>query len=76
MSLQKMQVFIVRYSINYPSGKKWITEKKAYGITELGAIDTIEWLHSNKNISIISVKGTGKYSPCAAYGDNHTLGER
>ena len=31
---------------------------------------------SNKNISIISVKGTGKYSPCAAYGDNHTLGER
>jgi hypothetical protein len=76
MSLQRMQVFIVRYSINYPSGKKWITEEEAWGITELGAIDTIEYLHKKKDISIISVKGTGKYSPLAAYGDNHTLGER
>jgi len=76
MSLQKMQVFIVRYSINYPSGKKWITEEEAYGITELGAIDTIQWVHKNKDLSIISVKGTGKYSPLAAYGNNHTIGER
>jgi hypothetical protein len=76
MALQKMQVFIVKYSINYPSGKKWVTQKEAYGITRLGAIDTIKWLHSNNDVSIISVEITGKYSAFAAYGNNHTLGER
>ena len=71
-----MQSFIVKYSINYPSGKKWITQKEVDGITRLGAIDVIEWLHNNKNISIISVEPTGKYSALAVYGDNHTVGER
>jgi len=74
--MKKQQEFIVKYSINYPSGKKWVTERIAWGITELGAIDTIEWLHSNNNISIISVKATGKYSALAVYGNNHTVGER
>ena len=76
MNNQRMQLFIVKYSINYSSGKKWITEKEAYGITKLGAIDTIKWLHSNKDISIISVEPTGKYTALAVYGDNHTVGER
>ena len=71
-----MQKFIVKYSINYPSGKKWITEKEAYGITKHGAIDTIKWLHSNRDIFIIYVEPTGKYSAGGGYGDNHTVGER
>lgn len=71
-----MQKFVVKYSINYPSGKKWITEKEAYGITKHGAIDTIKWLHSNRDISIISVEPTYQYSAHSVYGDNHTVGER
>jgi hypothetical protein len=74
MNNQRMQKFIVKYSINYPSGKKWIAQKEVYGITELGAKDVIYWVHSNKNISIISVKSTGQYSPLAIYGHNHTGG--
>ena len=76
MNKQKMQKFLVKYSINYNSGKKWITKKEAYGITKLGAIDTIKWLHSNNKISIISILPIGKYSESAFYGDNHALGER
>ncbi len=71
-----MQKFLVKYSINYRSGKKWITEKEVYGITNLGAIDSIQWLHSNNEVSIISTEPTGKYSEGVFYGDNHTLGER
>ncbi len=71
-----MQQFIVKYSINYPSGKKWITEKEAWGITELGAIDEVKWIYKNKDISILSVEPTYKYSALAVYGDNHTIGER
>jgi len=76
MNNQRMQIFIVKYSINYPSGKKWITQQEVYGITQLGAKDVIYWLNSNKDISIISVEPTYKYSPSACYGDNHTVGER
>jgi hypothetical protein len=76
MGNQRMQQFIVKYSINYPSGKKWFTKREAWGITELGAIDTIEWLHKPNDISIISIERTGKYSPSAVYGGNHTIGER
>jgi len=76
MNNQRMQKFVVKYSINYPSGKKWTTKTETYGITQFGAIDTIKWLHSNNDISIISVNPTGEYSAAAVYGDNHTLGER
>jgi hypothetical protein len=76
MNNQRMQKFIVKYSINYPSGKKWFTERKAYGITELGAIDVIKWIHKNNEISIISVEPTYEFSALAVYGDNHTVGER
>jgi len=76
MHNHRMQEFIVKYSINYPSGKKWITERKAHGITQYGAIDVIKWIHSNRDISIISVEPTGNYSALAVYGNNHTVGER
>ena len=76
MGNQRMQEFIVKYQINYPSGKKWVTEKKAWGITQLGAIDKIKWLHSGKDISILSVEPTFNYSALAIYGNNHTVGER
>lgn len=73
---QRMQKFIVKYSINYPSGKKWITQTEVYGITQLGAKDVVYWVHSNRDISILSVIPTGQYTPLAVYGDNHTVGER
>jgi hypothetical protein len=79
MNNNYMQLFIVKFTINYPSGKKFTAERKAYGITRLGAIDTIKWLYSNykkTTIDIISVTPTGKYSAGAVYGDNHTIGER
>ena len=76
MNNQRMQKFIVKYSINYPSGKKWITKTEVYGITELGAKDVIYWLNSNKDISIIYVEPTYQYSAFAVYGDNYTIGER
>ena len=76
MNNKRMQEFIVKYSINYPSGKKWITKNEVYAITELGAKDVIKWLRSSSDISIISVESTGKYTPHACYGDNHTVGER
>jgi hypothetical protein len=76
MEKRRMQLFIVKYSINYPSGKKWFTKREVYGITELGAKDVIYWLHSNQDISIISVEPTYKYSPGFFYADNHVVGER
>ena len=76
MNNKKMQKFIVKYSINYPSGKKWVTQEEVYGITQLGAKDVIYWLHNNKDVSIISVEPTYQYSALAVYGDNHTVGER
>lgn len=76
MKLQRQQQFIVKYSINYPSGKKWVTEKKTMGITQLGAIDTIKWIHSNNDITIISVEPTGVYGCLFLCGNNHTVGER
>jgi hypothetical protein len=76
MNNQKMQKFIVKYSINYSSGKKWVTQQEVWGITEIGAKDVIYWLNKNKDISIISVDPTFEYSALAIYGDNHTVGER
>lgn len=76
MNNQKMQKFIVKYAINYPSGKKWVTQEEVYGITQLGAKDVIYLLHRNKDVSIISVEPTGQYSALAVFGDNHTVGER
>jgi hypothetical protein len=76
MNNQRMQQFIVKYSINYLSEKKWVSKKEVFAITELGARDIIEWIHKGRDISIISVTPTYKYSPLAVYGDNHTVGER
>ena len=68
--------FIVKYTINYTSGKKWFDERKVYGITELGAKDVIYSYNKGKDISIISVEPTYEYTKLAVYGDNHTVGER
>jgi hypothetical protein len=76
--MKRMQKFIVKYAINYKSGKKWVTQREAYGITQLGAIDTIEWLHKNNDVSIISVEPTGQYSApnYTEHSDNYAIGER
>jgi hypothetical protein len=75
MTMIRQQQFLVKYSINYPSGKKWVTEKKTMGITKLGAIDRIKWIHSNNDVTIISVEPTGVYGRLSDFG-NHTIGER
>ena len=73
---RRHQEFIVKYSINYPSGKKWITEKSVYAYSELGARDTIEWLRSGRDITIISITPTYKYVGFPEYPDNHCVGDR
>jgi len=75
MALQRQQEFIIKYSINYPSGKKWVAERRSMGITKLGAIDRIKWIHSNNDVTIISVEPTGVYGRLSDFNSN-TLGER
>ena len=73
---RQRQGFIVKFEINYPSGKKWKDEEEVYAISELGAEDTIRWLKSGKDISIVSIKRTGEYIGKPIYPDNHCIGDR
>jgi len=73
---KQQQEFIVKYEINYPSGKKFTTKLYCYAYSELGAIDTVKWLRKGKDISIISVETTGKRVGAYIYPTNHVLGER
>jgi hypothetical protein len=68
------QIFQVKFSINYPSGKKWIDTRDVYALSEYGAIEIIKWLKSSSDISIISVKSLG-YVGSPIYGDRSTLGD-
>jgi hypothetical protein len=74
--MARMNEYIVKYTIKYKSGKNWNTIRKVFGITKQGAIDVINWLHKNKNVSIISINETGNISKESHYGNNHTVGER
>jgi hypothetical protein len=72
--MQRRQIFQIKYSINYPSGKKWIDIKEVYALTEYGAIETIKWLKSSYDISILSTISLGYigepiYKNCKVLGD-------
>jgi|APGre2960657404_1045060.scaffolds.fasta_scaffold336373_2 hypothetical protein len=72
--MKRRKRFQVKYSINYASGKKWIDIKEVYALTEYGAIETIKWLKSSYNISIIEIISLGYvgdpiYKNCKVLGD-------
>ena len=73
---RRHQLFVVRYQINYPSGKKFITQTKTYSYSEIGAKDTVKWLKSSSNITILSVTATGNFGKFSSYPDNHCVGDR
>jgi len=73
--LKRHEEFIVKYQINYKSGKKWVETKSVYAYSEFGAIDTIKWLNDNKSITIISIEKGYKYIGKAVFQSNHVLGE-
>jgi hypothetical protein len=73
---KRRQKFIVKFEINYPSGKKWKEQTEVEVYSEIGAEDTIRWLKSGKDISILSIKSTGEYIGKPIYPDNHCVGDR
>jgi hypothetical protein len=73
---RKHQEFIVKYCINYPSGKKYFLEISCYAYSEIGASDTLKWLRKGRNITIISIIPTGKFVGDPVYPSNHVVGER
>ena len=73
---RRYQLFIVKYQINYPSGKKWTNVCECYAYSEIGAKDIIMWLKKGKNICILSITPTGVFSEASTYPDNHCVGDR
>lgn len=53
--MEKRKIYKIKYSINYSSGKKWITENEFIALSEYGAIEFLKWLKSGYDISIISI---------------------
>jgi hypothetical protein len=72
--MKKRQIFQVKYSINYPSGKKWVEIKNVYALSEYGAIEIIKWLKSSYDISVISVNSLG-YVGSPIYENKSVLGD-
>jgi hypothetical protein len=72
--MKKRQIFQVKFSINYPSGKKWIGIKDVYALSEYGAIEMIKWLKSSYDISVMSVNSLG-YVGSPIYENRSVLGD-
>jgi hypothetical protein len=72
--MKKRQIFQVKFSINYPSGKKWIGTKDVFALSEYGAIEMIKWLKSSYNVFIISVNSLG-YVGSPIYENKSILGD-
>lgn len=73
--MKQRQIYIVKYSINYPSGKKYQTKENVLALSEYGARCKIEWLHSNRELDIISINSTNKFIGSAIYEDIKTIGD-
>ena len=76
---RQRQKFKVKFSIFYPSGKKWTEEREIYAYSEIGVRDYIKWLKSIKNdddLFVIYITGTGKFGGPEIYPDNHCVGDR
>jgi len=74
MEMKKRKEYLIKYSINYDSGKKWITNRSICALTKYGAIEIIKLLHSYKDISLINVKII-KYVVSAIHKNRQTLGD-
>ena len=74
MEMKRRTEYLIKYSINYDSGKKWITNRSVSALTEYGAIEIIKWLHSYKDISIINVEIIG-YVGLKIHENRQTLGD-
>ena len=72
--MKQRKIFKIKYSVNYPSGKKWITTKEFYALTEYGAIECLKWIFRNKDISVLGIETIG-YVGDAIYEDRATLGD-
>lgn len=72
--MKKRSIFKIKYSINYPSGKKWIGTKEVVALTEYGAKEIIRWIYSSRDISIIEVCFMG-YTGCLINEDRTVLGD-
>jgi hypothetical protein len=72
--MKQRKIFKIKYSINYPSGKKWIATKEFYALTEYGATDWLKWMYRNKDISVLDIDFVG-YVGSPIYEDRATLGD-
>jgi hypothetical protein len=74
--MEKRQIFLITYSINYPSGKKYIVKNSEFiAFTEYGAKELLKWQKSNSDITILKVEPTYKYIGNAEMPDYRTLGD-
>ena len=76
---RQRQKFKVKYTVYYPTGKKWTEEREIYAYSELGVRDYIKWLKSIKNdddLFIWHITGTHQFGGPAIYPDNHCIGDR
>ena len=73
---RRHQEFVVKYKINYPSGKSFTASYTGYSYSEIGAEDIVRYLRKGRNISIISITPTGKFAKFSSYPDNHCAGDR
>ena len=74
--MTQRQIFLITYSINYPSGKKYIVNNSEFlAITEYGAKELLKWQKSDSDITILKVEPTYKYVGQPIKQDFRTLGD-
>jgi hypothetical protein len=73
---RQKQKFKVKFTVYYPSGKKWTEERETYAYSEIGVRETIEWLKGSKEVYFHYIRGTGIYGGPEVYPDGQCLGDR
>lgn len=64
--------YLVKYKIDYESGKSWYDSRKVVSYSELGAIKTVKWIYSSRKLIILDVIPL-KITSYFGYPDNHTI---
>ena len=72
---RQREYFLVRYRINYKSGKVWITKRETLTYSEIGAEQIVRWLHKGLKITILSIDGTGRYGGLPITPSSHVIGD-
>jgi hypothetical protein len=57
--MERIRHYKVKFSVNYPSGAKWVNEKEVIALSEYGAKEFIKWLKAPRNITFISIELVG-----------------